>query len=251
MLKIIRNTSLMSVALLIMPFASVSAADPVKLDDRSSRISYSLGYQIGGDFKSMDIELDAQAVIKGIEDAMSGTEPLMPHKAMHGVLLELKRKSVDSERKKRSQAGREEELRYLAEGKKFMEENASKPGVETATSGLQYRIIEPGTGKSPHATDRVTVNYRGTLTNGNEFDSSYKRGAPSSFLLNGVIKGWTEGLQLIKEGGKIQLVIPPELAYGSRGPLGHRTLIFDVELVSVADKEHATESQDAQAQGKQ
>ena len=251
MLRRIRNALLMSAASLLIPCAGASAADPVKLDDRSSRISYSLGYQIGGDFKSMDIELDGQAVIKGIEDAMAGADPLMPPKAMHGVLLELKRKSVDSERKKRSQAGREDELRYLAEGRQFMEENARKPGVETTASGLQYKIIEPGTGKSPHATDRVTVNYRGALTNGNEFDSSYKRGEPSSFLLNGVIKGWTEGLQLIREGGKIMLVIPPELAYGRRGPLGHRTLVFDVELISVGDEEQAVESREVQAQDNQ
>ena len=103
----------------------------------------------------------------------------------------------------------------------------------TTPSGLQYRILEAGSGKSPGPTDTVTVNYRGTLVNGHEFDSSYDKGKPITFRLNGVIKGWTEGLQHVKEGGKIQLVIPPELAYGNRGPLAHQTLIFDVELISV------------------
>jgi FKBP-type peptidyl-prolyl cis-trans isomerase len=116
-----------------------------------------------------------------------------------------------------------------------MEENAKKEGVVTTDSGLQYQIIEEGTGKAPSPTDKVTVNYRGTLINGNEFDSSYSRGEPATFQLNGVIKGWTEGLQHIKEGGKIKLFIPPELAYGGRGPLAHRTLVFDVELLSVGD----------------
>ncbi|MCJ7590624.1 MAG: FKBP-type peptidyl-prolyl cis-trans isomerase [Woeseiaceae bacterium] len=111
-----------------------------------------------------------------------------------------------------------------------MAENAGKAGVNVTDSGLQYRIIEPGAGKNPAATDQVTVNYRGSLTNGNPFDS----GDGVSVPLNGVIKGWTEGLQLIKEGGTIELVIPPELAYGDRGPLAHRTLVFEVELISAS-----------------
>jgi FKBP-type peptidyl-prolyl cis-trans isomerase FklB len=243
----------MSVALQAIPSAGVCAAEaePMTLDDRTARINYSLGYQIGGDFKRQGIEMDADAVVKGIEDALSGAEPLMPQKAMNGILMELKRKVVDDERKQLSKNRREMELQYLAEGKKFMQENAAKPGVKTTASGLQYKIIEAGKGKAPKPTDQVTVNYRGNLIDGNEFDSSYKRGEPASFPLNGVIKGWTEGLQLIKEGGKIQLFIPSELAYGGRGPLAHRTLVFDVELISVGDNEPAGSAQGAQTQGKQ
>ena len=251
MLRIIRNTTLMSVALLVIPFASVSAAEQVKLDDRTARINYSLGYQIGGDFKRQGIEVDAEAVVKGIEDALSGTRPLMPQKAMNGILMEVKRKVVDDERKKLGNNRREMELQYLAEGNKFMLENAAKPGVKTTASGLQYKIINAGSGKAPGSTDMVTVNYRGNLIDGTEFDSSYKRGEPASFRLNGVIKGWTEGLQLLKEGGKIQLFIPNKLAYGGRGPMAHRTLIFDVELISVGDNREARASQGAQTQGKQ
>ena len=136
---------------------------------------------------------------------------------------------VADERKRKVQR----ELDYIAAGEKFMQENANKEGVVTTESGLQYKVIEAGTGKSPGLEDRVTVHYRGTLVDGKEFDSSYKKGKPATFPLNGVIKGWSEGLQLMKEGGKSQLVIPPPLAYGDRGPLGHRTLIFDVELISV------------------
>ena len=125
----------------------------------------------------------------------------------------------------------------LETGKAYLAENASKPGITQTASGLQYKILEPGTGKAPKATDTVLVNYRGTLLNGTEFDSSYKRNKPIEFPLNGVIPGWTEGVQLIKEGGKIQLFIPPNLAYGSRGAGGaigpDETLIFEVELLKV------------------
>jgi FKBP-type peptidyl-prolyl cis-trans isomerase len=125
----------------------------------------------------------------------------------------------------------------LEKGQAFLAENATKPGVQTTASGLQYKIIEPGAGKAPKATDTVLVHYRGTLLDGTEFDSSYKRNEPISFPLNRVIPGWTEGPQLVKEGGKIQLFIPSQLAYGKRGAGGaigpDETLIFDVELLKV------------------
>ena len=200
MIGMMRIATLMSVAVLA---NSVNAAEPLKLDDDTARINYSLGYQIGGDFKRQGVEMNGAAVIKGIEDALSGAEPLMTPQEMNAMLMELKRKVVTEHRARQ----RESELQYVAEGKKYMEQNAAKPGVKTTGSGLQYKIIETGTGKQPKATDQVTVNYRGTLTNGNEFDSSYERNEPSKFRLDSVIKGWTEGLQLIKEGGKIQLVI--------------------------------------------
>jgi len=125
----------------------------------------------------------------------------------------------------------------LETGKAFLAENAKKPDVKQTASGLQYQILEPGKGKAPKATDTVLVNYRGTLLDGKEFDSSYKRNEPIEFPLNRVIPGWTEGVQLIKEGGKIRLFIPPDLAYGARGAgadIGpNETLIFEVELLKV------------------
>jgi FKBP-type peptidyl-prolyl cis-trans isomerase len=125
-----------------------------------------------------------------------------------------------------------------AKGEAFLKENATKDGVKTTPSGLQYKMLKEGTGKSPKATDTVVVHYRGTLINGTEFDSSYKRGMPAEFPLNQVIPGWTEGLQLLKEGGKATLYIPGKLAYGPRGmpPAGigpNETLIFEVELLKV------------------
>jgi FKBP-type peptidyl-prolyl cis-trans isomerase len=239
-----RITALMSVAILA---SSVNAAEPLKLDDDTARINYSLGYQIGGDFKRQGVEMNAEAIVKGVEDALAGAKPLMEPQEMNAALMELKRKVVAEKRVRQG----ETELQYVAQGKKFMQENAAKEGVKTTASGLQYKIIEAGKGKAPKPSDQVTVNYRGTLTNGNEFDSSYKRGEPTTFQLNKVIKGWTEGLQLIKEGGKIQLVIPPELAYGGSGPMAHRTLIFDVELITVGDGEPAESTQGTQAQDKQ
>lgn len=125
----------------------------------------------------------------------------------------------------------------LAKGQAFLKENASKPGVKTTPSGLQYLVLEEGKGKSPKSTDTVLVHYKGNLLDGTEFDSSYKRNEPISFPLNGVIPGWTEGVQLMKEGGKIRLFIPSNLAYGSRGAGGvippDSTLVFDIELLKV------------------
>jgi FKBP-type peptidyl-prolyl cis-trans isomerase len=125
----------------------------------------------------------------------------------------------------------------LEKGQTFLKENASKPGVKTTPSGLQYKVITEGNGKSPKATDTVLVHYKGTTIDGTEFDSSYKRNEPISFPLNGVIPGWTEGVQLMKEGGKVELFIPSNLAYGSQGAGGvippDSTLIFDIELLKV------------------
>jgi FKBP-type peptidyl-prolyl cis-trans isomerase FklB len=246
MMRSMRIAILVSIACLATIAGRVGAQEPLKLDDETARINYSLGYQIGGDFKRQGIELNAEAVVKGMQDALSGSEPLMPQPEMNATLVELKRKVVAEQRAKR----REAELEKTAAGKKYLEENAKKPGVVTTPSGLQYKIIEAGSGKTPGPTDTVTVNYRGTLINGNEFDSSYDKGKPVTFPLNGVIKGWTEGLQLVKEGGKIELVIPSQLAYGDRGPLAHQTLVFDVELIAVGGDKSGVAAQGAQSQGK-
>ena len=246
MMRSMRIATLVVIASLTLPAGRVSAQDALKLEDETARINYSLGYQIGGDFKRQGVELNPEAVVKGMQDALSGSEPLMPQQDMNATLVELKRKVVAEQRAKR----RESELEKAAAGKKYLEENAKKPGVVTTSSGLQYKIIEAGSGKTPGPTDTVTVNYRGTLINGNEFDSSYDKGKPVTFPLNGVIKGWTEGLQLVKEGGKIQLVIPPELAYGKRGPLANQTLVFDVELISIGANKPGEASRGAQSQSK-
>lgn len=223
---------LMTIALAaILSTAMTGAIADSELDfeNETTRINYSLGYQIGGDFKRQNVDMNAAAVIQGIEDALANAEPQMSPEEMQATLVELKRKVTEAQRASR----RKNELQLIEEGKAFMAENAKKDDVVTTETGLQYRIVEPGTGQVPVATDMVTVNYKGTHPNGAEFDSGEK----IQFRLNGVIAGWIEGLQKIREGGRIELVVPPDLAYGGRGPLAHRTLLFDVELLAVENPE--------------
>ena len=219
---------------LLLSWPLSSAADEsLDFKDPTTRTNYSLGYQIGGDFKRQGVEMHAEAVVQGIRDALAGSEPQMPEAEMQSTLIELKNKVLTDQQAKRQKR----EIEVMAEEKDFLEANAGKPGVVTTDSGLQYIHLEEGSGKSPGANDQVTVQYSGKLIDGTEFDSSYKRGKPATFRVDAVIKGWSEGLQLMKEGGKSRLFIPPELAYGHRGPLAHRTLIFEVELLSVGEGE--------------
>jgi len=208
---------------------SNSVKSSLDFKDETVRINYSLGYQIGGDFKRQGVKMDAQAVIQGIEDALKSSQPQLSQPEMYTVLHDLKSRIVAQERSLKHDM----QLKTVAQDNKFLEQNKSNPGVNVTESGLQYLILNPGSGKQPKASDTVSVNYRGSLTNHQEFDSSYQRGSPSRFSLSSVIKGWTEGLQLIKEGGKIKLFIPPNLAYGDRGPLAHRVLVFEIELISI------------------
>ena len=242
--KDMRLLILTAMMLLAASMTAAVAGEALNFEDETTRINYSLGYQIGGDFKRQGVEMRPEAVVKGIEDALSGADPGMKPAEMQSTLMDLKRKIVADQRAKRREAAQQQ----IEADKKFLEENAKKEGVITAESGLQYRILKEGTGKLPGPNDQVTVNYRGTLVNGQEFDSS-EPGKPATFALNGVIKGWTEGLQHVKEGGKVELVVPPDLAYGSRGPLANRTLIFDVELVSVGQKEDPPVAKADQGQG--
>ncbi|KRT74116.1 MAG: FKBP-type peptidyl-prolyl cis-trans isomerase, FKBP-type peptidyl-prolyl cis-trans isomerase FklB [Deltaproteobacteria bacterium CSP1-8] len=210
------------------------AADQPEVKEEKDRISYSVGHQVGGDFKRQGVELNPDLFVKGVRDAMSGAKPLMTQQEMNKTLVDLKKKIVaEEQRQKKEAAGKN-----LQEGKAFLAENARKKDVRTLPSGLQYQVIEKGTGASPKKTDSVTVDYKGTLIDGTEFDSSYKRGKPATFRVDGVIAGWTEALQLMKPGAKWRLFIPPDLAYGERGA-GSRigpnsALIFEVELISVA-----------------
>jgi FKBP-type peptidyl-prolyl cis-trans isomerase FklB len=200
----------------------VLAAEPVM--DEAARMQYALGYQLGRDLVA--IEPRPQDMLKGLEDGRSGKAKLSD--AEMGAALTSLQQKVAEQRAKEQAAASE---KALAAGKAYLAANAKKAGVTTTASGLQYQILTAGTGKTPVASDTVTVHYKGTLVDGTEFDSSYKRGEPASFPVNGVIAGWTEALQLMKVGTKAQLVIPPELAYGSNGPLANQVLLFDVELL--------------------
>ena len=221
--------------LLCLTFVTVNvpAENAQTLADENARINYSVGYQVGGDFKRQGVELDPEIVARGVADALAGTEPLMTPAEMNKELSALQQRVTAARKANAEKAA----AGQRAAGEAFLEANKGKEGVQVTDSGLQYRIIEAGTGKQPGPTDKVRVNYRGTRIDGTEFDSSYKRGKPAEFGLDGVIKGWTEGLQLMKEGGKAQFFIPSELAYGDKGRLGNQTLIFDVELIAVLEAE--------------
>ena len=203
------------------------AADPAPLADESAKQSYALGYQIGRDLRG--VKLDESAVVRGLQDGSSGTKPQLTQEEIVALMKTLQQQA-DAEQQKRQAA---ELAKTAAAGKAYLAENAKQAGVVTTASGLQYRIVKPGTGRKPMAEDTVTVNYRGTLIDGAEFDSSYSRGQPATFPLNGVIAGWTEGLQQVQEGGTIELVIPPALAYGDKGPLANQVLVFQVELIRI------------------
>jgi FKBP-type peptidyl-prolyl cis-trans isomerase FklB len=199
-----------------------------QLKDQKDKVSYSIGMQIGFNLARQKVDINPDILAAGIKDSLAN-KPQLTTEQVKEIMAQFEK---DMEQKQKDLGEKNK-----AEGTKYLEENKKKPGVKTTASGLQYKVEKEGTGAQPKATDMVTVNYRGTLTDGTEFDSSYKRGQPATFPVNGVIKGWTEALQLMKKGAKYQLFIPASLAYGERamGPdIGpNSTLIFEVELVDV------------------
>jgi FKBP-type peptidyl-prolyl cis-trans isomerase FklB len=210
-----------------------SAADKLELKDRRNKESYSLGYQFGESLKMQGVDINLDVYESAIRDSLGGKEPQMSSEEMRSTIMGLRQRLAAAQQK----ALKNQEEKNLAEGKAFLLENGKKEGVKTLPSGLQYRVLSEGTGKMPTKKDTVTVHYRGTFINGTEFDSSIARGQPATFKVDGVIPGWTEALQLMKEGAKWQLFIPPKLAYGERGMPPRippqSTLIFEVELISV------------------
>lgn len=218
MRKLIPN--LLSLVLLLL-FVSVASAN--------EELGYSYGYQYADALMREGLPLDLEAVLAGVEARLRGEEPRISLQQMRRLIINARRESKARERAEKDQAlqGRRDA------GAAFLKENSDKPGVVTLPSGLQYRELRAGTGDRPGAEDRVRVHYRGTLIDGSEFDSSYKRGQPTSFKVGGVIAGWQEALQLMAEGAKWELFIPNGLAYGSRGKLAGETLLFEVELLSI------------------
>jgi len=209
------------------------AADAPELKGDKEKISYSIGMDIGTNLKKQAIELDPDVMAKGIKDSYTGGKTLLTEEESRQVIQNFQKQVMAKQAETMKQAAEKNK----AEGEKFLAGNAKKEGVKTLPSGLQYKELKAGTGKTPKATDTVTTHYKGTLIDGTEFDSSYKRGEPATFPVSGVIPGWTEALQLMKEGAKWQLFLPPALAYGERGAgreIGpNATLVFDVELISV------------------
>jgi FKBP-type peptidyl-prolyl cis-trans isomerase FklB len=213
------------------------AQDKAQLKDQKDKASYSIGYDIGETFKKQNVELNPDALFGGLKDALAGKEATLTKEDREKTLQAFQKEMME----KQIAASKEAATKNTAEGEKFLAENKKKDGVKTTASGLQYKILKEGSGPSPKETDTVVTNYKGTLIDGTEFDSSYKRNEPATFPVNRVIKGWTEALQLMKPGAKYQLFIPSSLGYGERGAgqlIGpNATLIFEVELLSIKPPE--------------
>jgi len=210
----------------------VSAQEKLVLKNQKEKISYIIGMDIGNNLKKQSIDIDPNILAKGVKDAFSGSQPLLTEQEIRETTMAFQKEMM----------AKQEEVakKNKKEGEAFLAENKRKEGVKTLPSGLQYKVIKAGSGKKPTLSDTVTTNYRGTLIDGTEFDSSYRRGQPVNFQVNGVIPGWTEALQLMEEGAKWQLFIPSNLAYGERGAgrdIGpNATLIFEIELLSIQEK---------------
>jgi FKBP-type peptidyl-prolyl cis-trans isomerase FklB len=205
-------------------------AAPVLFKSDKEKDSYAVGLNIGLGLRKQPVDLDTAMVLRGMKDALGDSKPLLTPDEVGAALNELQ-----------GEAQKNAEERNMKEAEDFLAANKTKDGVVTLPSGLQYKILTAGTGAKPTASDTVVCNYSGRLINGTEFDSSYKRGKPAEFPVGGVIKGWTEALQLMPVGSKWQLYIPADLAYGPRGAGGgaigpNQALIFDVELVSIKGK---------------
>jgi len=214
---------------MLLPGISLADEKP-ELKDSADRASYSLGYQIGGDLERQDAEVDADALLRGLRDALGGTAPSIPPEEMNAVLVGMKRKIEAAQRQQKQQMA----AKYRTEGEEFLAANAEKEGVVALPSGLQYKVLDQGTGSSPGPSDNVKVHYRSTLIDGTEFhDSNRGEGEPETLHVSGVIRGLTEALQLMREGDRWQLFIPADLAYARRGPLADRTVIYEIELVSI------------------
>jgi FKBP-type peptidyl-prolyl cis-trans isomerase FklB len=207
------------------------------LTSTKQKASYAIGMNWGTGLHRQGIDVDSAALIQGMKDALAGGKTLLTEDEARAALMQLQKEIQEKQQAKAAAEGEANKK----EGDAFLAANKTKEGVVTLPSGLQYKILKEGNGPKPTASDSVVCNYKGTLINGTEFDSSYKRGEPATFPVTGVIKGWTEALQLMPVGSKWQLFIPPDLAYGPRGtpggPIGpNATLIFEVELISIKEK---------------
>jgi FKBP-type peptidyl-prolyl cis-trans isomerase len=229
----LRLLTILGIALLASP---ANSEENLVLKSQKDKISYIIGMDIGRNLQKGSIDFDPDILAKGIKDALSGGKPLLTEQEVRETTAVFQKQLMAKQEEVAKKLGEKNKK----EGESFLAENKKKEGVKTLPSGLQYKAIKEGTGKKPKITDTVTTHYRGTLIDGIEFDSSYRRGKPASFPVNGVIPGWTEALQLMGEGAKWQLFVPPNLAYGERGAgrdIGpNATLIFEIELISIQEK---------------
>jgi len=216
-----------------------ASSQPLVLKTDKEKLSYAIGMNIGASMKKDTLDIDPTVLTRGIKDALTGAKTSMTEEQARTIVNAFRTEMVKKQQAEAQKAG---EANKQA-GEKFLAENKTKEGVVALPSGLQYKVIKQGDGPKPAASDTVVTNYRGTLIDGKEFDSSYKRGQPATFPVGQVIKGWTEALQLMPVGSKWQLFIPATLAYGDRSPGGdigpNSTLIFDIELLSIEQNKPA------------
>jgi FKBP-type peptidyl-prolyl cis-trans isomerase FklB len=221
---------------ILLLLSQANAQANLVLKDQKEKVSYIIGMDIGANLKRQGVDVIPDILLTGLKDGLSGNKPLLTEKEMNDIVAAFQKEVMAKQEEMAKKAGEANKK----EGEAFLAGNKKKEGVVTLPSGMQYKVLKKGSGKKPKATDTVTTHYRGTLIDGTEFDSSYKRGQPVSFPVNGVIPGWTEALQLMEEGAKWQLFIPSSLAYGEKGAgpqIGpHATLIFEVELISIQEK---------------
>ncbi|RVU84317.1 FKBP-type peptidyl-prolyl cis-trans isomerase [Leucothrix sargassi] len=226
-MKLIPLASALAVSTLL------STATAAPLESLEQRLSYIMGANVAAQFKRDDIKFDAEAFQLAIDEVMNDKKQSLSEEDKRNTITEIRKISME----KQAKVAAEKSAANLKAGKEYLAENAKKEGVVVTDSGLQYKEIKSGDGEKPKSTDRVKVHYKGTLIDGTEFDSSYKRGQPATFPVTGVIKGWIEALQLMNVGDKFQLTIPSDLAYGKRGSGANigpdATLLFDVELLEI------------------
>jgi FKBP-type peptidyl-prolyl cis-trans isomerase FklB len=226
-------TIVLCLALAVTP---VFGGEKSELKTPKDKLSYALGADMGNNIRKFELEVDVDLYLQGMKDTLSGGKALLTEQEIRTVIMSMQ-KDLQAKQQEKMKAQGEKNKK---EGEAFLAENKKKKGVKTLPSGLQYKVLTAGKGKSPVDTDSVTVHYSGTLIDGTEFDSSIKRGAPATFPVKGVIKGWTEALLLMKEGAKWQLFIPANLAYGeSPRPTipANSVLLFEVELIKIEAKE--------------
>lgn len=226
-----RNT--LAAATLAVAVAAPTAGAIDKLSTEKDKVSYMVGMDMAQGLRPIKDQVDMAIVMQALQTSLADGQTLLSAEEAQAVRQEFMRKLQGAQQAKQQEVA----AKNQAEGAKFLAENLKKPGVKTTPSGLQYQVVTEGTGKKPSATSQVKVHYLGTLLDGTKFDSSYDRGEPASFALNGVIPGWTEGLQLMTAGSKYKFWIPAALGYGERGtpgPIGpNATLVFEVELLEV------------------
>jgi FKBP-type peptidyl-prolyl cis-trans isomerase FklB len=223
---------MLTVAMMLLPICA-AAQDAQALKTDKDKLSYAMGMDLGAQLKSRAVEIDPAIFAQALKDALSGGKTLLTAEEAKSIIAELQKGMLVKQAAEVKAVGDKNK----AEGDAYLAANKTKEGVVTLASGIQYKVLAPGTGKQPTINDTVVCQYRGTLIDGKEFDSSYKRGQPATFPLKNVIKGWTEVLQLMPVGSKWQVVIPPALAYAERGAgadIGpNATLIFEIELVAI------------------